>query len=159
EQLEDRIVPDLDLDQRGGRTFDFGPRQFRALLGPDLRPLVRDEQGKLREDLPKPGAKDDAAKAAAAVADWKVLKKALREAAKGQAVRLEQAMVVGRRWTPEEFQTLLVHHPLMVNLVRRLLWGGYDGKGKLARTFRVTEEGEYAGAEDRPCTLDKVASV
>jgi predicted DNA-binding WGR domain protein len=159
EQLEDRIVPDLDLDQRGTRVFDFGPRRFEVVLGPDLRPLVRDEERKLREDLPKPGAKDDAAKAEAAVADWKVLKKALREAVKVQAFRLEQAMVVGRRWTPDEFQTLLVRHPLMVNLVRRLLWGGYDTKGKLARTFRVTEEGEYADADDRPCSLDKLASV
>jgi hypothetical protein len=159
DQLEDRIVPDLDLDERGGRTFDFGPRRFRAVLGPDLRPLVRDEQGKLREDLPRPGAKDDAAKAGDAVAAWKVLKKALRETIKVQAIRLEQAMVVGRRWAPDEFRTLLVRHPLMVNLVRRLLWGGYDGKGKLVRTFRVTEEGEHADAEDRPCTLDELASV
>jgi predicted DNA-binding WGR domain protein len=159
DELEDRIVPDLDLDERGTRVFDFGPRRFEVVLGPDLKPLVRDEDRKLREDLPKPGAKDDAAKASAAVADWKVLKKALREAVKVQAFRLEQSMVVGRRWTPEEFQTLLVRHPLMVNLVRRLLWGGYDARGKLGRTFRVTEEGEYADAEDRPCALDGLASV
>jgi hypothetical protein len=159
EQLEDRIVPDLGLDERGTRVFDFGPRRFEVVLGPDLRPLVRDEQRKLRENLPKPAAKDDGAKAGAAVAEWKVLKKALREAAKVQAFRLEQAMVVGRRWAPDEFRTLLVRHPLMVNLVRRLLWGGYDGRGRLARTFRVTEEGEYADAEDRPRTLDGLASV
>ncbi|HEX5272694.1 MAG TPA: WGR and DUF4132 domain-containing protein, partial [Gemmataceae bacterium] len=159
DELEDRIVPDLDLDERGGRTFDFGPRQFRVVLGPDLSPLVRGDDGKPKADLPKPGAKDDAGKAEAAVAEWKVLKKALREAVKVQAFRLEQAMVVGRRWTPEEFQTLLVRHPLMVNLVRRLLWGGYDGKGKLVRTFRVTEEGEHADADDKPSTLDKLASV
>jgi hypothetical protein len=157
--LEDRIVPDLDLDERGGRTFDFGPRQFRVVLGPDLAPLVRGDDGKAKADLPKPSAKDDAAKAEAAIADWKVLKKALREAVKVQVFRLEQAMVVGRRWSPDEFRTLLVRHPLMVNLVRRLLWGGYDTKAKLALTFRVTEEGEYADAEDRPCTLDKVASA
>jgi predicted DNA-binding WGR domain protein len=159
DELEDRIVPDLDLDERGTRVFDFGPRHFEVVLGPDLKPLVRDEDRKVREDLPKPGAKDDAAKANAAVADWKVLKKALREAVKVQAFRLEQAMVIGRRWTPEEFRTLLVRHPLMVNLVRRLLWAGHDTRGKLVRTFRVTEEGEYADAEDRPCTLDGLASV
>ncbi len=159
DQLEDRIIPDLDLDARGTRVFDFGPRRFEVVLGPDLRPLVRDEDRNLREDLPKPGARDDAAKASAAVAEWKVLKKALREAVKVQAFRLEQAMVIGRRWTPDEFQTLLVRHPLMVNLVRRLLWGGYDASGKLVRTFRVTEEGEYADAEDRPCTLDGLAAV
>jgi hypothetical protein len=28
ELLEDRIVPDLGLDETGRRAFDFGPRQF-----------------------------------------------------------------------------------------------------------------------------------
>jgi predicted DNA-binding WGR domain protein len=159
DELEDRIVPDLDLDERGTRILDFGPRRFEVVLGPDLKPLVRDEERKLREDLPKPGVKDDEVKAKAAVAEWKVLKKALREAVKVQAYRLEQAMIVGRRWTPGEFQTLLVHHPLMVNLVRRLLWGGFDPKARLVRTFRVTEEREYAGPDDRLCTLEGLATV
>ena len=81
-ELDDRIVPDCDLDERGGRIFDFGPRQFRFALGSDLKPMVRDEAGKLRDDLPKPGAKDDAARAAVAVEDWKRLKKQVREVAK-----------------------------------------------------------------------------
>ncbi len=159
DQLEDRIVPDLGLDEKGSRTLDFGPRRFQVVLGPDLTPLVRDESGAVKPDLPKPGAKDDAAKAAEAVAEWKVLKKALRDAAKVQARRLEQAMVTGKRWSVEEFETLLVRHPLMVNLVRRLLWGGYDGKGKLVRLFRLNEEGEYADEKDAPCTLKGVDQV
>jgi predicted DNA-binding WGR domain protein len=159
DQLEDRIVPDLDLDGRGGRTFDFGPRQFHLVLGDDLKPQIKDDAGKIKADLPKPGTKDDAAKAGAAVVDWKLLKKQLRDAVKVQAFRLEQTMVTGRRWPASEFETLLVRHPLMVNLVRRLLWGGHDGKGRLVRTFRVTEEQEYADVEDRPCPLDGVASV
>jgi predicted DNA-binding WGR domain protein len=159
EQLEDRIVPDLGLDERGSRTLDFGPRRFQVVLGPDLAPLVRGEDGKTKADLPKPGAKDDAAKAAEAVADWKVLKKALRDAVKVQAHRLEQAMVTGRRWGAEEFETLLARHPLMVNLVRRLLWAGYDQSGKPVRTFRVTEEREYADAKDAACSLGGVAAV
>jgi hypothetical protein len=159
DQLEDRIVPDLDLNERGSRVFNFGPRRFEVVLGPDLKPLVRDEERKVRADLPKPSAKDDAAKANAAVAEWKVLKKALREAVKVQAFRLEQAMIVGRRWTPDEFQTLLVRHPLMINLVRRLLWAGYDAKGKLVQTIRVTEDAAYADVDDHPCTLDGLATV
>jgi predicted DNA-binding WGR domain protein len=159
EQLEDRIVPDLGLDERGSRTLDFGPRQFQVVLGPDLAPLVRGEDGKAKADLPKPGAKDDAAKAAEAVADWKVLKKALRDAVKVQAHRLEQAMVTGRRWSAEEFETLLVRHPLMVNLVRRLLWAGFGKDGKPLRTFRVTDEREYADAKDAACSPEGVAAV
>ncbi|HZT79336.1 MAG TPA: DUF4132 domain-containing protein, partial [Gemmataceae bacterium] len=159
EELEDRIVPDLDLDERGGRALDFGPRRFRVVLGPDLTPLVRDADGKVRADLPKPSARDDEEKAKAAVADWKLLKKQLREAMKVQAPRLEQAMVTGRRWTVRQFEALLVRHPLMTNLARRLLWAGYDGKGRLAVTFRVTEEQEYADVNDRPVALKGLAAI
>jgi hypothetical protein len=158
-ELEDRIVPDLDLDERGTRRFDFGPRQFSVVLGPDLKPLVRDEAGKIKSDLPKPGVKDDPEKAGAAVQAWKILKKQLREVLKVQAARLEQAMVSCRRWRPPEFEKLLVRHPLMINLVRRLLWGGYDESGKLLRCFRVTEESQYADSHDDPCTLEGLATV
>jgi predicted DNA-binding WGR domain protein len=158
-QLEDRIVPDLDLDERGTRVFDFGPRQFTVVLDPDLKPVIRDDAGKLKSDLPKPGAKDDTDKANAALADWKILKKQLRDIVKVQAYRLEQAMVTGRRWNIQEFEKLLVRHPLMINLVRRLVWGGYDKQGKLLRTFRVTDEQEYADKKEQRCTLDGVATV
>jgi hypothetical protein len=153
-QLEDRIVPDLDLDERGGRVFDFGPRQFWFVLGPDLKPLLRDEAGKLKGELPKPGAKDDVERANTAVAEWKVLKKQVRETIKAQAYRLEQAMISGRRWSASEFESLLVRHPLMINLVRRLLWGVYDRERKLVRAFRVTEERDYADIHDNPSALD-----
>src|SRR5262249_10263708 len=101
EELEDRIVPDLDLDERGSRVCAFGQRRFRVVPGPDLARLVGDEAGQVKADLPKPGARDDAARANAAVAEWKLVKKQLREALKVQAPRLEQAMVTGRRWPVE----------------------------------------------------------
>ncbi len=159
EELEDRIVPDLDLDEKGSRVFDFGPRQFRVALSADLAPVVRDADGKVKADLPKPGAKDDTKKADAAVAEWKILKKQLREVLKVQVPRLEQAMVTGRRWPVEHFEKLLVHHPLMTHLASRVLWGGYDAKGNLTATFRVTEEQEYAGTDDQPLALKSLATV
>jgi hypothetical protein len=153
-QLEDRIVPDLGLDERGSRVFDLGPRRFWFVLGPGLKPQVRDEAGKVKANLPKPGAKDDPDKAETAVREWNLLKAQVREAVKAQAHRLEQAMVNGRRWRSEEFETYLVRHPLLTHLVRLLLWGGYDKQGKLLRAFRVTEDQEYADVEDHPCGLD-----
>ncbi len=158
-ELEDRIVPDCDLDESGGRDFDFGPRQFRFALGGDMKPMVRDEAGKLKDDLPKPGAKDDPALAGAAVDDWKRLKKQVREVAKVQAERLEQAMVTGRRWSPADFEALLVRHPLMINLVRLVLWGQYDETGKLVSTFRVTEERDFADVDESPYRPDGLAAV
>jgi len=158
-QLEDRIVPDCDLDERGSRTFDFGPRQFRFVLGEGMKPMVKEADGKLRTDLPKPNAKDDAALSAAATEEWKLLKKTVAQVAKVQAVRLEQSMVTGRRWNREEFELLLVRHPLMTNLVRLLVWGGYDEGGALAGTFRVTEDLTYGNSSDEEVTLDRYTEV
>jgi predicted DNA-binding WGR domain protein len=158
-QLEDRIVPDCDLDERGSRVFDFGPRQFRFVLGPEMKPMLKDSDGKVKTDLPKPGAKDDTAKAEAAVNDWKLMKKQIKEVANIQAQRLEQAMVTGRRWPVVDFETLLVKHPLMTNLVRLVLWGGYDKKGKLLTTFRVTEDQTYADAKDGECKLKGIDEI
>ncbi len=158
-ELEDRIVPDCDLDERGGRTFDFGPRQFRMLLGNDLKPAIREADGKIKPDLPKPNAKDDSTLSAQAVAEWKLLKKQVAEVAKIQAVRLEQAMVTGRRWPAETFELLIVRHPLMTNLAQKLVWATYDGAGKVTSTFRVSEDRSYSDAEDGPYSLDAAASV
>jgi predicted DNA-binding WGR domain protein len=154
-ELEDRVVPDFDLDEHGHRAFDYGGRRFNFVLGPECKPMLRDDdpKGKLRDDLPEPGTKDDAEKAAAAIAEWKAIKKQIKDVAKLQADRLEQAMVTGRRWTKADFQTLVVRHPLMTNLARLLLWGVYDGK-KLRETFRVTEDQECVNVDDEPFNLN-----
>ena len=107
-ELEDRIVPDLGLDATGSRTFDFGPRQFRMVLDADLAPMIKETDGKLRGDLPKPSAKDDASLATAAVDAWKLLKKQVKETLKIQGPRLENAMVMGRRWSLADFTKLIV---------------------------------------------------
>jgi predicted DNA-binding WGR domain protein len=159
EQLADRIVPDCGLDERGSRVFDFGPRQFRFVLGPEMKPLVRDGAGKVRSDLPSPTKADDSDKAGAAVADWKLLKKTLREVLKVQADRLEDAMITGRRWTAEEFPALLVKHPLMVNLVRQLVLAAYDDAGKVRKTFRVTEDQTLADHNDEEVDLSSSGNI
>ncbi|MDI7183644.1 WGR domain-containing protein, partial [Leptospira santarosai] len=97
-ELEDRVIPDCGLDEEGKREFDFGPRKFQFVLGPDLKPMVKDEDGKIKDDLPKPNSKDDADSANASVEEWKLMKKQIREIGKIQAQRMEQAMVTGRRW-------------------------------------------------------------
>jgi len=158
-ELEDRIVPDCGLDESGSRIFDFGPRSFRFILSPELKAMIKEENGKARPDLPKPTSKDDEKKANQALEEWKILKKQVAEVAKIQATRLEQAMVTGRRWDPESFQLLLVHHPLMTHLVQRVLWAACDAAGKAVKVFRVTEEQEFADSRDESVSLGGCASV
>jgi predicted DNA-binding WGR domain protein len=159
-ELEDRMVPDFDLDERGRRVFDYGARRFTFVLGPGLKPMVRDDddKGKLRDNLPDAGPKDDADKAAAAIAEWTAIKKQIKDVAKLQADRLEQAMVTGRRWKTADFQTLVVRHPLMTHLARLLVWGLYDGK-KLRDTFRVTEDQELMNVDDETVELGADSAI
>jgi len=163
-ELEDRIVPDCGLDERGSRRFDFGPRQFVMSLSPEMKPMLREvKDGKTEPkrltDLPKPNQKDDPDLSEAAVADWKILKKQVSDTAKIQAVRLEQAMVTGRRWKPEEFELLLVRHPLMTNIARLLVWAVYDNQQHLISSFRITEDLAYATPEDDVYNLPEGAQI
>ncbi len=153
-ELEDRAVPSLGLDEQGRRIVDFGPRHFHFVLGPDAKPKVREvidgvPKGKLKANPPKPGKRDDPELAPKERADWMLFKKQLQQVLNIQIRRLEQAMVLGRRWSLGKFSTLLKDHPLMGHLVRRLLWGLYDGS-ELRHTFRVSDEGEILDAGDEP---------
>jgi predicted DNA-binding WGR domain protein len=159
QQLEDQMVPDCGLDEQGRREFSFGARKFSFVLGADLKPRVRDLEGKLRPDLPTPGVRDDALLAAESIASWKLLKKQIGDVAKTQARRLEQAMVAGRRWNIDSFTTLFVRHPLMIHLTRNLIWCGFDEAGERTLTFRVTEERDFADVDDNAVSLTDAHTV
>ncbi|MQY09342.1 DUF4132 domain-containing protein [Actinomadura macrotermitis] len=151
DELADRLVPDFGLD---GLVLDYGPRRFTVGFDEQLRPYVRDEAGKLRKVLPKPGAKDDPDLASAALQRFTALKKDVRGVAADQIRRLETAMVKERRWTAADFRRFLVEHPLMRNLARRLVWITDDGTA-----FRVAEDGTLADVHDDLFTLPEAATV
>ena len=170
EELEDRLAPDLGLDERGTLVLDFGPRAFRVAFDESLKPFVREvgEGGVLGArlpDLPKPKKTDDAALATEAVERFKLLKKDARTIASQQLLRLEVAMCARRRWTPELFRLFLVEHPLVRHIVQRLIWGVYEVPeggsygGALRACFRVAEDGSFTNAEDDPFDLPEGESL
>ncbi len=158
-QLEDRVIPDCGLDEQGRREFSFGARSFSFVLGGDLKPMVRGEDRKVRSNPPKPGAKDDEAIAKASLAEWKLMKKQIKDVAVLQSGRLEVAMVAGRRWSVEDYGSLLVRHPLMTHLVQKLIWGTFDKKGKRLSLFRITEERNFVDENDNAIPLTKVDTI
>jgi predicted DNA-binding WGR domain protein len=153
DELEDRVIPDCGLDENGKRELSFGERTFSFVLGSDLKAKVRDQDGKVRNDLPKPSGKDDAEIAAASVAEWKLMKKQIKEVATIQSRRLENAMITGRRWNQDDFRSLIVTHPLMTHLAQKLIWSTFDANGKKSSTFRITEERDFASVSDDVLTL------
>lgn len=152
-ELEDRLAPDLGLDDNGSLLLDFGPRQFTVSFDETLKPFVRDGSGSRLKDLPKPNKSDDADLATEAVNRFKALKKDARTIASQQIARLETAMCLRRRWTEIQFRQFLVEHPLIGHLTRRLVWGAYDAEGQLLSCFRVAEDNSYSTADDDLYTL------
>lgn len=159
DELADRLVPDLDLDADGSLTLDFGPRQFRVGFNEALVPFVKDASGKLLTDLPKPNKSDDATVSKESEATWKTLKKDAKAIASIQVTRFELAMCGQRRWEADSWRAMFLEHPLLVHLVRRLVWGVYDGANKLVGTFRVAEDGTLSNAGDELYTLPDEARV
>ncbi|WP_432855538.1 DUF4132 domain-containing protein [Amycolatopsis sp. CA-161197] len=154
DQLADRLVPTLGLDEAATAVIDYGPRRFVVGFDEQLKPYVTDQDGKPRKALPKPGAKDDAELAEAEYKRFAALKKDVRTVAADQIARLEAAMVLSRRWPVAEFEQLLAGHPLLWHIVRRLVWRTTAGE-----TFRCAEDRTYANAEDDVYVLPPGAEV
>ena len=152
-ELEDRLAPDLGLDDNGSLLLDFGPRQFTVSFDETLKPFVRDVSGSRLKDLPKPNKSDDESRSNDAVNRYKLLKKDARTVAAQQVARLESAMCLRRRWSLENFQLFLVEHPLVRHLTRRLIWGVYSAENQLLACFRVAEDNSYSTADDDLFTL------
>ncbi|MFF2626911.1 DUF4132 domain-containing protein [Kitasatospora griseola] len=153
DQLGDRLVPDLGLDADGTTVVDYGARTFTVGFDEQLRPFVLDAAGKRRTDLPAPGAADDPQLAPVERKRFAALKKEVRTLAADQLNRLEAAMLAGRTWTAAEFRTLLVDHPLLRHLVRRLVWTTAE------TAFRVTEDRTFTDVHDAAFTLPEDAVV
>lgn len=158
EDMADRLVPDLGLDDNGSLLLDFGPRQFRVGFDEHLKPLVYAADGSPLKDLPAPLKSDDAERSAQATARYKGLKKDVRTLGSQQIQRLERAMIEGRRWRADAFRRCFVEHPLLRHLSRRLLWARY-AEGQCLGGFRVAEDLSYANAQDDLLVLDDSAEV
>ncbi|RFS85843.1 DUF4132 domain-containing protein [Actinomadura spongiicola] len=150
DDLADRAVPDFGLDARGTLVLDYGPRRFTVTFDERLVPLVVEPNGRVRKSAPKPGPREDPA----AHALFTGLKKDLRTIADREIKRLELAMTTRRTWTPDDFHSLFVTHPLMGHIVRRLVWITDGGTA-----FRVAEDRTYADVDDDPFTPASDARV
>lgn len=182
DRIDDLLVPDLGLDERGELVLDFGSRTFRITIDERLQPLVHDESGARLPTFPRARKDDDPEKAAAATEAWRGLRDDAETASRELITRLERAMCNGRRWSPAELEARIVRHPLLVHLARRLVWATYEATNATriaatantathttpnaatdaptdpmttdaSRTFRIAEDGSYASLDDAPFEL------
>ncbi len=155
EQLADKIVPTLGLDETGARVFAAGKRQVRAILRPGGTIELRDDEGKILRSMPK-GAISDAK--SPSPSEWlKEIKKRLKGGLAHQANRLERAMIAGRSWPRAEWSTLFLQHPILRTLSPQIVWQAH-GTDELI-LFRVAEDYTLADVDDREMTLPVDAIV
>jgi hypothetical protein len=158
DELEDRLVPTLDLAPDGTTMLDFGARTFTVRVDEHLAPRVHDASGALVPSLPRANKDDVADKAKAASARFKTLKSDLETLAKTLLHRFEHAMIAQRRWDASEHRALLVDHPLAGRVARKLVWAVY-ANSELTSMFRVAEDGTFADDQDKALVLDDDARV
>ena len=161
EELADRLVPTLGLDDPQALSFDFGPRQFTVHFDENLNPVIFDQQNVRQKSVPRLRADDDQLKAPEALARLKGLKKDATQVSKNLLPRLETALRTTRRWSLADFHSLFVNHPFTRLVTQRLIWGVYPANEPrcLLKAFRVAAEGEFCNAQDEPIDLPADALI
>ena len=159
DQLDDRLMPSFGLDEPGALTLDFGSRSFFIGINQKLVPSLKDADGKAVKALPKANKSDDKEKVKEATAFWKSLKADLKTEASTQLFRYEQAMLTERRWSSIDFKELLVEHPVLQFMVRRLIWVVEPEPKKAPLTFRVGDNGTFLDSNGKDVTLAADAQI
>lgn len=166
EELLDRNVPDLGFDGNGERRFDYGARSFIVTITPNMDFAVfeaksgqdGETRGKKTKNLPKPGKKDDADIAAAAMEEFKQLKKDLKAEVKKQKKRMELVLMTARKWSVDAWKELFEESPIMHPLAIGMVWGIYE-EGKLAQSFRYREDGSFCKEDGEEFKLPQTGKI
>ncbi|MDR1449597.1 MAG: DUF4132 domain-containing protein [Propionibacteriaceae bacterium] len=157
DELADRTIPSAGFSEDRLLHLDFGPREFLGRVGPKAAIVLTAADGKPIKTLPAPRADDDEELAAEAKKQLTASRKELKAVLALQTARLYEAMCLQRSWAAADWQEFLASHPLMSQLITRLVWLENPGCGQ--RAFRPVEDGELIGADDEPIELAADARV
>ncbi|GAA2559408.1 hypothetical protein GCM10010435_33250 [Winogradskya consettensis] len=148
-QLADRLAITHGLDS--GVTLDYGPRKFTVITDDHLTPYAVGADGRRLARPPKPGVKDTNPEAY----QWFLrFKKGLRATAAAQIARFERDMLAHRFRPAADLAAVLLPHPILGPVVRRIVWGEYDTEKRLVRALRVAEDGSFADVHDSAAVVD-----
>ena len=131
-ELADSIIPDLGFDGLF-KEFDANNETYRAYIGNDFKLVFLDEDNRLLKALPK-------GTPAVFKEEFKEIGKEIRDIVKSQSSRLEQYLVIQRRWSVEKWQDFFLTNPVMFVYAVRLIWGIFDDKNTLLFVFRCQED-------------------
>ena len=146
-ELSDRIIPNfgfdglyktiqINQDKSGGND-----EEMRVFVGKDFKLQFITEDNKVRKSLPKGASKK-------LKDELKIVQKEIREVNRAQKEKLEQYMVLERRWSWEDWEKFYLMNPVMFIYASTLVWGVFDDKNTLIKLFYVDEDASLLDIED-----------
>jgi hypothetical protein len=145
-ELADSIIPDFGFEGLF-KTFDIKGAEYRAFIDNDFKLAYFDENNKKLKSPPK-GTPEELK------TEFKEIAKEVRDIVRSQSDRLEQYMVIGRRWTKENWERFFLGNPIMFVYAIKLIWGEFDKQGKLVKTFYCSEDTTLLSLEDDEVSID-----
>ncbi len=146
-ELADIIIPDLGFEGLF-KHFTVGYTEYRAFVGNDFKIQFFDEDNKLLKSLPK-------ASSAELKEEFKEIGKEIRDVVKSQSDRLEQYMVIQRRWKLADWDRFFRNNPIMFVYAMKLIWGIYNAQGNLKQTFLCQEDTSLIDLEDEEINVSE----
>ncbi len=146
-ELADSIIPTFDFEGLF-RNFTVKDQEYRAFIDTDFKLTYFDEDNKKLKSTPKGTSKE-------LQDEFKEIGKEVRDIVKSQSGRMEQYLVIQRKWSVEAWQEFFLNNPIMFVYAVRLLWGVYDKNGTLLSPFMVMEDTSLINLEDEEISLDE----
>lgn len=145
--LADSIIPDFGFEGLF-REFEAGGESYRAFINTDFKIVFLNEDNRLMKSPPKTISKELAE-------EFKEITKEIRDIVKSQSSRLEQYLVIQRKWEAEKWQAFFLNNPVMFAYAVRLIWGAYETNGQLQFTFRCEQDQTLMNEEGDEIELEE----
>ncbi len=154
EVFADKIIPDFDFDSNGIRIVEGedDKKIFKIILKDDFSFLIFDEN-KNKEFKTFPTCFPASVKK-----ELSKLKSEINRVIKMQTERLQFAFIDGRKWGLKDWRELFFGNLLMKQFAIKLIWGVYDKKNKLLKTFRYMEDGTFNNENDEEIKIEETKS-
>ena len=145
--LADAIIPDFGFDGLF-KEFEVNGETYRAFIGNDFKLAFLNEDNKFFKSVPKGTSKE-------IQEEFKEIGKEIKDIVKSQSSRLEQYLVIQRKWNAEKWQAFFMTNPVMFVYAIRLIWGAFDQKQQLLFTFSVQEDQTLLNEEGDEIELEE----
>lgn len=154
DELADRTIATAGLNDAGELSLDYGQRIFTATLDDTFKWVLKNSDGKEIKSLPDARKDEDETLVKEVKKRFSNCKKELKQLLTMQIARLYEAMCTQRRWSIVDWKKYLQAHPIMNQLIQRLIWLEIDSQGNVITSFRPTEDGSLINAEDDEIELN-----